>query len=92
MAVLFFYECALTIKDEMRLFWKKKLTGATVLFWLNKWFIITTYAINTVTYFKISDPVCPLLLSLVARLDRVQRYDHDFGSFAEVCCASHCSR
>lgn len=63
MAVLFFYECALTIKDEMRLFWKKKLTGATVLFWLNKWLAIVSYAILLVTSLKISGAVCHLSLS-----------------------------
>ncbi|KAM5536634.1 hypothetical protein V8D89_009729 [Ganoderma adspersum] len=60
---LIFYECALTIKDEIQFFWWKKLTGATMLFWLNKWLIIACCAVSLATCFKTSNRVCPLSLS-----------------------------
>ncbi|EJF59043.1 hypothetical protein DICSQDRAFT_42484, partial [Dichomitus squalens LYAD-421 SS1] len=40
-AVLFLYDALITTGDEIQCFWGKKLTGAAILFWLNKY--ITTF-------------------------------------------------
>ncbi|KAI1791801.1 hypothetical protein LXA43DRAFT_377798 [Ganoderma leucocontextum] len=49
------YEYIIITQDEIRFFWGKRLTGATVLFWLNKWIIILYYAISFATGFKVPD-------------------------------------
>ena len=64
MAALIFYDFILTTDEEVRLFWGKKLTGATVLFWLNKWLIIVYYATAVISFFKIPDTVRALSQSL----------------------------
>ncbi|TBU54956.1 hypothetical protein BD310DRAFT_1031474 [Dichomitus squalens] len=35
-SVVFFYDSLITTGEEIRCFWGRKLTGAAVLFWLNK--------------------------------------------------------
>ncbi|PIL24694.1 hypothetical protein GSI_12580 [Ganoderma sinense ZZ0214-1] len=55
MAALVLYDDTLTIKDEIRYFGGKKWTGATVLFWLNKWLVIIYYTFSLATGFEISD-------------------------------------
>ena len=56
-AVLVLYDFALTTGDEVRLFWNRKLTGATVLFWLNKWLNVLLFVCAVSGYFKMSDAV-----------------------------------
>ncbi|TBU34146.1 hypothetical protein BD311DRAFT_651137, partial [Dichomitus squalens] len=54
-AVLFLYDALITTGDEIQCFWGKKLTGAAILFWLNK-YITTFFMVWSITsYFKISD-------------------------------------
>ncbi|TBU47615.1 hypothetical protein BD309DRAFT_987966 [Dichomitus squalens] len=56
--VLFLYDALITTGDEIQCFWGKKLTGAAILFWLNK-YITTFFMVWSITsYFKISDVVC----------------------------------
>ncbi|TFK86460.1 hypothetical protein K466DRAFT_600296 [Polyporus arcularius HHB13444] len=50
-SVLFFYECVITFTDEVNLFWSQKLTGASALFFLNRWAIILYGAFTLVTGF-----------------------------------------
>ncbi|RPD57184.1 hypothetical protein L226DRAFT_536655 [Lentinus tigrinus ALCF2SS1-7] len=61
-AVLFFYECVITFTDEVNLFWSQKLTGASALFFLNRWAIILYGVFTLITGFTsntISPEVCP---------------------------------
>ncbi|PIL24668.1 hypothetical protein GSI_12552 [Ganoderma sinense ZZ0214-1] len=54
-AVIVLYDFALTTGDEVRLFWNRKLTGASVLFLLNKWINVLYFLFAVVGYFKMSD-------------------------------------
>ena len=49
--VLFFYECVITFTDEVNLFWSQKLTGASALFFANRWAIIVYGAYTLITGF-----------------------------------------
>ena len=59
-AVMFLYDCLITTGDEITCFWGKKLTGAAILFWVNKYINILFMVWSITSYFKISDVVCAL--------------------------------
>ena len=42
--VIVLYEYTLTFPDEVNLFWKQKITGATVLFMANRYLVVGLYA------------------------------------------------
>ncbi|PIL24669.1 hypothetical protein GSI_12553 [Ganoderma sinense ZZ0214-1] len=54
-AVLFLYDSVITIGDEMRFIWGRGLTGAIVLFYLNKYLLILYNTMLFVTFFQLSD-------------------------------------
>lgn len=64
MTAFVLYDYIITTEEEVRLFWGKKLTGATMLFWLNKWLVILHYTVAAVSIVKVSDAVCILSLFL----------------------------
>ena len=55
--VLLLYDSFLTTRDEMRFFWGRKFTGATILFLINKWLCILLYGSILATFLKTSDAV-----------------------------------
>lgn len=55
--MLVLYEAIITTGDDIRFFWGRKLTGASLLFWLNKWLIILCYAFSLTTNLHLSDAV-----------------------------------
>ncbi|KAI9068729.1 hypothetical protein FKP32DRAFT_1671971 [Trametes sanguinea] len=61
-ASLIFHEYLITFDSEVRLIWRRKITGATILFFLNRYIMILQNAITLVTYFPVSD------LTYVARV------------------------
>ncbi|TBU54970.1 hypothetical protein BD310DRAFT_934764 [Dichomitus squalens] len=56
-AVIFLYDAILTTGEEVRCFWGRKLTGAAILFWLNKYLTILYLVWNLGTLLSISDEV-----------------------------------
>ena len=56
--VLILYEYIGTTGDEIRFFWRRKLTGATMLFWVNKWLAVALAVLDFVCLFQLSDTVC----------------------------------
>ncbi|PIL24776.1 hypothetical protein GSI_12662 [Ganoderma sinense ZZ0214-1] len=57
-SVLIIYEAIITTGDDVRFFWGRKLTGATVLFWLNKWLAVMCYAFSLASNLRLSDVGC----------------------------------
>ncbi|KAM5531470.1 hypothetical protein V8D89_014860 [Ganoderma adspersum] len=57
-SVLVLYEAIITTGDNVRFFWGRKLTGASVLFWLNKWLAVLCYAFSLASNLRLSDRVC----------------------------------
>ncbi|TBU21641.1 hypothetical protein BD311DRAFT_677894, partial [Dichomitus squalens] len=55
--VIFLYDAILTTGEEVRCFWGRKLTGAAILFWLNKYLTIIYLVWNLGTLLSISDEV-----------------------------------
>ena len=41
------YEYLLTLDQEVNLFWRRKLTGASVLYFLNRYLLLLLYAMET---------------------------------------------
>lgn len=58
LAVMFLYDSILITGDEMRCFWGRKITAATVLFWLNKYVMAFGLVWSIGTSLNISDEVC----------------------------------
>ncbi|EJF58084.1 hypothetical protein BD309DRAFT_865887, partial [Dichomitus squalens] len=49
------YEYLITIADEAQYFWKGKPTGATVLFFLNRYVSLCWYVVQFASYASVSD-------------------------------------
>ena len=49
------YDYILTLGQELQLFWKRKLTGATVLFLINRYLFLFYIIISMCSYFRMSD-------------------------------------
>ncbi|KAH9850483.1 hypothetical protein C2E23DRAFT_887374 [Lenzites betulinus] len=49
-ATLIFHEYLITIDSEVRLIWRRKITGATVLFFLNRYIMVFRNAITIASY------------------------------------------
>ncbi|OSD02256.1 hypothetical protein PYCCODRAFT_1425384 [Trametes coccinea BRFM310] len=60
-ASLIFHEYLITFDSEVRLIWRRKITGATILFFLNRYIMILQNAITLVTYFPVSNLTCVAL-------------------------------
>ncbi|KAL1938038.1 hypothetical protein VTO73DRAFT_12049 [Trametes versicolor] len=56
-ATLIFYEYCITIDNEIRLIWQRKISGASVLFFLNRYIMIFDNAITVGSYWPISNLV-----------------------------------
>ncbi|RPD73180.1 hypothetical protein L226DRAFT_614405 [Lentinus tigrinus ALCF2SS1-7] len=58
-AVVVIYEYSITVGREVRLFWGKKITGAAILFFLNRYIVLgfNTYALAN-SSIPVSDVVC----------------------------------
>ena len=58
--VLILHDYLVTFRQEVNMFWTRKLNGAAILFYLNRYAFITVYAIYQLsTYAPISDEVRP---------------------------------
>ncbi|TBU52338.1 hypothetical protein BD310DRAFT_832390, partial [Dichomitus squalens] len=57
-AVGFLYDAIMTTGEEIRCFWGQKITGAAILFWLNKYMSILFLVWALATFLTISDEVC----------------------------------
>lgn len=55
--VVFIYEYLITIGEEAKYFWKQKSTGASALFFLNRYVPLTLYVLGFVGYASMSDQV-----------------------------------
>ena len=55
--VVFIYDAIITTADEIRCFWGRKLTGAAVLFWLNKYVGMFFFVWSLAGFFSMSDKV-----------------------------------
>ncbi|TBU21407.1 hypothetical protein BD311DRAFT_600395, partial [Dichomitus squalens] len=55
--VAFLYDSMITSGEEIRCFWGRKITGAAVLFWLNKYMTVLDLVWNLATGLSISDKV-----------------------------------
>lgn len=62
--VLILHDYLVTFRQEVNMFWTRKLNGAAILFYLNRYAFITVYAIyQLTTYAPISDEVRSFLSS-----------------------------
>ncbi|TBU39365.1 hypothetical protein BD309DRAFT_872424, partial [Dichomitus squalens] len=57
-AVVFLYDSMITTGEEIRCFAGRKVAGAAVLFWLNKYMTILFLVWQLATGLNISDEVC----------------------------------
>lgn len=62
---LLLYETHLTFDREVRHIWQRKVSAATWIFLLNRYLVITLYAVNMPSTFTVSDSV---RLSFLRRL------------------------
>ena len=51
------YDYAVTVTYEVRLFWRKKVTGATLLFFANRYLTLFFYIFDITTSVSMSDAV-----------------------------------
>ncbi|TBU52353.1 hypothetical protein BD310DRAFT_832408, partial [Dichomitus squalens] len=77
-AVAFLYDSMITSGEEIRCFWGRKITGAAILFWLNKYMTVLDLVWNLATGLSISDKyhnqLCPCSCDLSARGDSAIQY------------------
>ena len=67
--VLILHDYLVTFRQEVNMFWTRKLNGAAILFYLNRYTFITVYAIYQLsTYAPISDEVRLFLFLPCSRL------------------------
>ncbi|KAH9939062.1 uncharacterized protein BXZ73DRAFT_29522, partial [Epithele typhae] len=59
-----FYEYLITFGQEVELFWGRKINGASVLFFVNRYVVLTVYLLNTSGFAKMSDNVRPLSICI----------------------------
>ena len=52
------YEYLITIEDEVLYFWKRRFTGATALFFLNRYLRLMFYISEFMLWASLSTPVC----------------------------------
>ncbi|KAI0794490.1 hypothetical protein C8Q74DRAFT_1193682, partial [Fomes fomentarius] len=57
--VLFIYECILTLDGEVQYFWKRRVTGPSVLYILSKYLTLGNYVVCLAIYLPVfTDEVC----------------------------------
>ena len=67
LVALVFYDYVITLDHEINLFWKRKFTGATILFLLNRYLLVLFYIIDIASTEHSSDIVrWPYSLDCVA--------------------------
>ncbi len=66
-AAVVFYEYVISFDDEVRLVWRRKITGASVIFFLNRYLLVLQSVITVASYWPVSNPVC--LLTVCAQHD-----------------------
>ncbi|KAI0738671.1 hypothetical protein C8Q80DRAFT_1275635 [Daedaleopsis nitida] len=49
------YEFAITIGNEVELFWRRKANGATVLFFVNRYLVLLSYNLELLGFVPVSD-------------------------------------
>ncbi|TFK86763.1 hypothetical protein K466DRAFT_618635 [Polyporus arcularius HHB13444] len=74
MVALIFYEHLLTFGDEVEMFWKRKFTGATAIFLLNRYLILVSYLMELATVWIKSDNVSTQSCAVVIRTNDVFYY------------------
>ena len=55
--VVFMYEYFITLGEEAKYFWKRKVTGASAIFFLNRYILLIFYALVFTGYASFSDQV-----------------------------------
>ncbi|TBU23300.1 hypothetical protein BD311DRAFT_674265 [Dichomitus squalens] len=58
LAVVFLYDSIIMTGEEIRCFWGRKITGAAILFWLNKYMTALYLVSDLATFFNLSDKHC----------------------------------
>ncbi|KAI0641614.1 hypothetical protein C8Q79DRAFT_918968 [Trametes meyenii] len=56
-ATLILYEYCITLDSEIRLIWRRKITGASVIFFINRYLMVVRESITVASFWPISDPV-----------------------------------
>ncbi len=56
-AAVIFYEYAITLDSEVRLIWRRKITGASVIFFLNRSLLVLQNALTVASFWPFSTPV-----------------------------------
>ncbi|OJT13584.1 hypothetical protein TRAPUB_9865 [Trametes pubescens] len=51
-----FYEYVISFDDEVRLVWRRKITGASVIFFLNRYLLVLQSVITVASYWPVSNP------------------------------------
>ncbi|EJF61331.1 hypothetical protein DICSQDRAFT_60505, partial [Dichomitus squalens LYAD-421 SS1] len=63
---VFLYDSMITTGEEIRCFWGRKITGAAILFWLNKYMTALYLVWDLATALSISNKArTPLLLGMM---------------------------
>ena len=52
---LLVYEFLITFGQEVQLFWKGKWSGATILFFLNRYITLSTFILDSFEYMRLGD-------------------------------------
>ena len=68
-AVFVFWEYAITFSDEVEMFWKRRFSGASALFFVNRYVVLSVNILNLIGYAILSDRV--RLLSVYAGTDQL---------------------
>ena len=55
--MIFLYDWFLTIDGEMEYFWNRQVTGATILFFVNRYISLASFILTFVDYKPMSDKV-----------------------------------
>ena len=59
-AVFVFWEYAITFSDEVEMFWKRRFSGASALFFVNRYVVLSVNILNLIGYATLPDRVRPL--------------------------------
>ncbi len=87
--VLILHDYLVTFRQEVNMFWTRKLNGAAILFYMNRYAFITVYAIYQLsTYAPISDEV---RLSFYSFYSCLHAYEYDIRGTICRSAASMCS-
>ncbi|PIL30385.1 hypothetical protein GSI_07570 [Ganoderma sinense ZZ0214-1] len=58
--VIVLYEYVVTFHMEVDLFWGKEITGASIVFFLNRYLVLAYYLVQLPTWFSLSGSLCPV--------------------------------